>query len=215
MPNHCATTAQILFDNKQDLDVFMTMAKHTSEEDEKDTVLTVSMEALMPTPPHLLESKADFVSEDLARAIEGDPTYEYVSWYDWRVAHWGTKWDMYSQEIDDLGYFPQYDKYGIVMRYDTAWSPNIRFWQSFSKIAPVQVDMTYLDEGWGFAGRTVIKDGCIEEFCSNLEKEELATLEGVVIDDDGNISWDESFIEDTTVIDYVIEQYDKGERTNG
>jgi len=218
MPNHCETRAVISTTTKDDLDIFMSMAKPKSsaEEDDKDTKeLVVSMEAIMPTPPHLLDSTKDFSTGDLQKAITGDSTYEYASWYDWRVAHWGTKWDMYDQEVDDIGYFSEFNDYRVSLRYNTAWSPNIRFWKNFTKIAPLKVDMTYLDEGWGFAGRTVIQDGNIDEYVISINDEFLSGQPGVVYNEAGEIDWDETELNDEHIFDYVIAQYDKGERTNG
>ena len=39
-------------------------------------------------------------------------------WYNWRVQNWGTKWDAYSLEIDDVD-MPN----GFEVTFETAWSP--------------------------------------------------------------------------------------------
>ena len=39
-------------------------------------------------------------------------------WYNWRVQNWGTKWDAYSMEIDDVD-MPN----GFEVNFETAWSP--------------------------------------------------------------------------------------------
>ena len=39
-------------------------------------------------------------------------------WYNWRVQNWGTKWDCYSLEIDDVD-MPN----GFEVTFETAWSP--------------------------------------------------------------------------------------------
>ena len=38
-------------------------------------------------------------------------------WYDWRVNHWGTKWDAYDVEVDDC------DVDHLIITFNTAWSP--------------------------------------------------------------------------------------------
>ena len=39
-------------------------------------------------------------------------------WYNWRCANWGTKWDAYSMEIDEVD-MPN----GFEVTFETAWSP--------------------------------------------------------------------------------------------
>ena len=39
-------------------------------------------------------------------------------WYNWRCYNWGTKWDCYSLEIDDVD-MPN----GFEVTFETAWSP--------------------------------------------------------------------------------------------
>ena len=39
-------------------------------------------------------------------------------WYNWRCQNWGTKWDCYSLEIDDVD-MPN----GFEVTFETAWSP--------------------------------------------------------------------------------------------
>jgi len=39
-------------------------------------------------------------------------------WYNWRCQNWGTKWDAYSMEIDEVD-MPN----GFEVTFETAWSP--------------------------------------------------------------------------------------------
>jgi len=39
-------------------------------------------------------------------------------WYNWRCQNWGTKWDAYSMEIDEVD-MPN----GFEVNFETAWSP--------------------------------------------------------------------------------------------
>ena len=38
-------------------------------------------------------------------------------WYDWRVNHWGTKWDAYDLTVEDE------DEDQLEFKFNTAWSP--------------------------------------------------------------------------------------------
>lgn len=49
------------------------------------------------------------------QAIDNILTYGYRDWYDWRCAHWGTKWNACSTQIPAPGIAEVY--------FDTAWSP--------------------------------------------------------------------------------------------
>src|SRR6056297_741235 len=55
------------------------------------------------------------------------------NWYDWSVAHWGTKWDTDAQNVF-------YDGETLTLSFDTAWSPPIELYeylveQGFSVLA--------------------------------------------------------------------------------
>jgi hypothetical protein len=58
----------------------------------------------------------------LSRAEYGRLMAQYgaTNWYDWSVAHWGTKWDAYDTEVVDL----VADETGarLNLQFDTAWS---------------------------------------------------------------------------------------------
>lgn len=90
------------------------------------------------------------------------PSEDNENWYDDRCNAWGTKWDIAEAyvEVNDNG---------LVMQFDTAWSPPIAGIQTISKAYP---DATFYGEysepGMCFAGEYIIKNG---EMLSSVERE--------------------------------------------
>lgn len=76
--------------------------------------------------------------------------YGDKNWYDWGVAHWGTKWDAYESEIkvtDRVGGY-------AVFKFQTAWSPPEEYLINASKAYPkLEFDLGYVLEGYEGCGR--------------------------------------------------------------
>lgn len=67
-------------------------------------------------------------------------------WWDWRIQHWGTKWDVESEVVDE------WDGY-IMYRFDTAWSPPVKWLEKVAKDYPeLTFRLKYEEEGVGFLG---------------------------------------------------------------
>ena len=75
-------------------------------------------------------------------------------WYEWNIANWGTKWDVYENtEISR-------DEWRL--NFDTAWSPPIPFVEKLSKLYPtLTFTVAYSEQGSAFFGTTVIQNGNI------------------------------------------------------
>ena len=76
--------------------------------------------------------------------------------YDWRVANWGTKWDVIDVEIDDGGLEHSDEEYPIPVswfsfRCWTAWAPPVPVWDKLHEMG-IEVQAEYEDEGLNFAG---------------------------------------------------------------
>ena len=128
------------------------------------------------TPEELEERKKqyDLLCEQNAK------DYGYMSWYEWCVGNWDTKWNAYScwtleegsgltlDDISDLG-------------FQTAWSPPINVIRQLSKLTGESFRMSYYDEGWMFGGEYIVHpdgseiDNCYEDIddCPEHLREEL------------------------------------------
>lgn len=194
MPNWCSNKATVIAKSEEDLEQLIRLAKrgYTSEDNAEPNRNVFMMEALVPTPEPLVDTPGMGDDEAFRHAIEGDKNYEYKDWYNWRLAHWGTKWDMSDVEISDI-YLEAKDSHGIRLWYSTAWSPNVPFWEYVCKLGPFEVELDYYEEGMGFVGESRITKDSTEENHQQVTEEMLVSI-GAVCDDKGNIDWDESDI---------------------
>lgn len=88
-------------------------------------------------------------------------------WYQWRIKHWGTKWDVYDCDEDLISMSPSTE---LVVCYSTAWSPvNENFLETVSNILPEALFVNrYEEEGAGYCGVTVAKAGKALDFTESL-----------------------------------------------
>ena len=101
------------------------------------------------------------------------PDAEGENWYDWRVEHWGTKW-----EVNDPVFILQDDFDGKMTRlicfFDTAWSPPLDAYEHFlAQDGGCEIEAYYCEPGCQFAGVFINgghKEICDEEFDAPIEK---------------------------------------------
>ncbi len=99
------------------------------------------MESFMPTPRKQTDKGGEELRDD---------------WYEWRVSHWGTKWDVDSLNSYDSSREDDYYR----VSYDTAWSPNVEFILSISKTFPnLSFILEYEEGGCQIAGEVKIQNG--------------------------------------------------------
>jgi hypothetical protein len=88
------------------------------------------LNALRPMPAELLEGEA---------------------WYGWRVAHWGTKWDIDMQGLEFVD--NEQGRACITGWFDSAWSPPVDAFQAYSNANPdVMMELKYFEPGMAFVG---------------------------------------------------------------
>ena len=69
----------------------------------------------------------------------------FKSWYDWNIAHWGTKWDLCEPHIERI------DDNTVVITAQTAWSPPVAAFETMQKRG-YKVRALYCGEGPEYAG---------------------------------------------------------------
>ena len=71
--------------------------------------------------------------------------YGFKSWYEWNIAHWGTKWDLCEPHIERI------DDNTVVITAETAWSPPTTAFETM-KERGYKVRALYCGEGPEYAG---------------------------------------------------------------
>ena len=96
------------------------------------------LNALAPMPSELLETVADGSAEP--------------NWYNWRVAHWGTKWEI---EMEGLELVDGEDGKARIEGYaDSAWAPPLTAFQAYAALNDdVHMDLKYFEPGMSFIGQ--------------------------------------------------------------
>lgn len=72
--------------------------------------------------------------------------YGYSNWYDFCVSEWGTKWDIGAD-----GSVPQDIDGGLMLSFDSAWSPPIAAYEKLTEMG-FQIRAFYHESGMCFAG---------------------------------------------------------------
>ena len=170
MPNYCGNDVTITFNDQADYDKFITVM---GIEDSTDPYMDSDSEnkgygffdRLVPTPKNLIDDGG---------------------WYEWRVEHWGTKWNpgIHHFNTDDEGKC-------VELHMDTAWAPPIAFFTTFTELFPsAEVQLNYLEEGMNFCGRAYMSEGmCSDRYMNDIPSTMYAAA-GATLDADGDVDWE-------------------------
>ena len=118
---------------------------------EGESERTLDFEALRPMPDAIRATQEDDSAEakDRARRVTG-----YQNWYDWSLAHWGTKWN--SSAFQELVW--EHERYACLI--DTAWSyPKPIFWEMAREFPLLTIRVFSIEEGCGLAIVSDLRDG--------------------------------------------------------
>lgn len=107
------------------------------------------------------------------------PAEEADNWYDWRVEHWGTKWDL-NPEDTEVAILPETPHWvgRIEAHFQTAWTPPEAWMAHVSECHPaLTFRLTYDEDGCDFGGEKEMTDGEITyertgRSRNNMEREE-------------------------------------------
>lgn len=92
-------------------------------------------------------------AEELARWRR---EYGAVSWYDWNIEHWGTKWNAADPELDQI------DGDNVVFHFSTAWSPPMPVVEKLAKLFPeLRIKHDFFEMGCGFQGHFTYAGGVV------------------------------------------------------
>jgi hypothetical protein len=106
---------------------------------------------LIPCPQDLVNTVSGSMGEDKRAAHEAQQEanlakYGYANWYDHNVNEWGTKWD-----VNGDGYPAQDIPGGLMLGFDSAWSPPIGAYEKLMDMG-FRIRAMYYEGGMAFAG---------------------------------------------------------------
>ena len=79
--------------------------------------------------------------------------------YDWRIANWGTKWDLLDATLEE-----SLLEATLRCAFDTAWSPPIAWLKSVAQMYPsLDFKLDFDEPGMEFRGTAVAEDGETKE----------------------------------------------------
>jgi hypothetical protein len=184
MPNFCANDVTIKSDNPVEFHRFLKVSELVNNSVDSAAGL---FERLHPQPKTVSnDSKEPGVTESFMNALNGNTEYAYDNWYDWRIANWGTKWDVCNP------YFVLILDNVVDLSYETAWSPAEAIWAKVSKDFPdFEITLKYVEEGMDFMGKIVYRGGeVVHQVSLNEIPTEAYLKAGAILDADGCIDWD-------------------------
>jgi hypothetical protein len=96
-------------------------------------------------------------------------------WYDWRIRHWGTKWNSYDGHVQDEG-----------IGFNTAWGPPTPVIAALSKLVQKPLRLTFDEPGNDFCGEFLANpDGtCVDNTYSPRDQAPEALRDELGIDDE-------------------------------
>ena len=101
----------------------------------------------IPTPEGLLKITAP----NRTNPEEMTKQYGFPDWYSFRVAKWGTKWDIGSKRGSD-GSISRDDSNTVSGSFSSAWSPPVELFKYLANELGYQVELTYNEPGNCFCG---------------------------------------------------------------
>ena len=76
------------------------------------------------------------------KALKNLEKYGYMTWYDWCIDNWGTKWDACDVSVNE-------DTNHVWLYFDTAWSTPFNVMQHIAQRFHLEVSVDYADEDLG------------------------------------------------------------------
>jgi hypothetical protein len=97
--------------------------------------------------------------------------YGYPTWFEWRVAEWGTKWDIGASEKgsgDSTIPDPSAGATSVTFRFSSAWWPPLAFYEKMTHLG-FQIKAYYCELGVGFCGLWTPEENTQFDMPANVE----------------------------------------------
>jgi hypothetical protein len=155
MPNWCYNNADITAKTPEQMELLQRIVDRSTDQG--------VFEIIRPLPEALRETVKGSGEEAQEVFVDG-----YNNWYDWQVAHWGTKWD-----VDPIS--EEYDGETLSLSFDSAWAPPIELY-AYLVEQGFDVSANYYEPGCDFAGEWVNGDDFMLDGVSDLARKDTSEL---------------------------------------
>ena len=101
-------------------------------------------------------------AKDFVKMVNNLEVYGYTDWYGWRVANWGTKWNIAPEDVSMsiVEYKSNRNKKKVLATFDTAWSPPLGVLHKLSERFPeLEIKVAFFEGGCCFKGTAKFKGG--------------------------------------------------------
>lgn len=164
MPNWCENDLWI---SGIEADVMNCAGKITNKSQQ------IRLQLILPVPTELLDIQGmppncwkELNIRGKLRRIKVDvdallKKYGSISWYDWSIKNWGTKWDINECDVNNIKIYIN-GKAALKFTFSTAWSPPKPIIEMLGlNYKKLKFDMRYYECGLGYQGRFTIDGGHI------------------------------------------------------
>lgn len=150
MPNWCTNTLTVTGDAST-IDAMLGSVR--------DGETTLSFEKIDPTPDELLGQSVPV--RDPEQRARNVAAHGHADWYTWRLAHWGTKWELDDETILDRCVDAD-GRDQVVLSFYTAWGPPVHAVSTLALRWPALVFVLSYDEpSMDFSGAVVWSEGSL------------------------------------------------------
>lgn len=113
---------------------------------------------------------------------------EGEKWYNWRIEHWGVKWDIDGDDSQPYDFSETHAHYN----FQTPWGPPVELFENITNDFPgITFELAYYEEGMQFAGLIKWKDGEVIHDESHRDRDFAQFVADYFGDDYYLESWDE------------------------
>lgn len=126
-----------------------------------------SLETIDPTPKELIDAPAI--------APTKPSEVELPAWYNWRLDHWGTKWDLMHKNFKqgEATYLDFSDGVGRA-EFHSAWTPPLIALKTLSaKFDKLIFKLKYADDQFNYQGEATIKGNEVWDVCKDVDQNEV------------------------------------------
>ena len=152
MPNWCRNRVDVYSENKTDLqkvlDIFRNKESVFGQIIPEPNWMEIPYNGELPKKREMKAPNGDIV----AVVTEFSDGSQDVRWYDWRLQHWDTKWDIsQSVEIEEERWEDELESFQAT--FNTAWSPPEGICSKLREMFPnVSISWFYDEPGCQIAG---------------------------------------------------------------